>query len=203
MFEINRWNYVFKFYREVQWHAIDLLTSFVPKQLLILDAIFFSLSFFVITVINPEWNNRFVEHSLSNTWQKHFSLAIWRYFSEINIMELDSSCGLFQIQIKQPKYWQPVFEIVKNLYYHSPHFDLKFWTIDNTDTKKCNWWHRKEIYSPINLEEIWLHGNNCIRSSFRYHVLIALAVFCTALASLRTLPFTQHYICVDEVGNSV
>ena len=38
-------------------------------------------------------------------------------------------------QIKQPKYCQPLFQMVKNLYYHSPHFDLKFWTIDNNEPK--------------------------------------------------------------------
>ena len=30
-----------------------------------------------------------------------------------------------------------ITHLYKNLYYHSPHFDLKSWTIDNIDTKNA------------------------------------------------------------------
>ena len=60
--------------------------------------------------------------------------------------------------IKQPKYWQPVFQMVKNFYYHSPHFDLKFWKIDNTDAKNTIGGIERNFMSnsPVNLEEFWL-----------------------------------------------
>ena len=47
--------------------------------------------------------------------------------------------------------------MVKNLYYHSPHFDLKFRTIDNTDTKNTIGGIEKNFMSnspAVNLEEI-------------------------------------------------
>ena len=48
--------------------------------------------------------------------------------------------------------------MVKNLYYHSLHFDLKFWKIDNIDTTNAigNIQRNYENDSPVNLEEIWL-----------------------------------------------
>ena len=43
-----------------------------------------------------------------------------------------------QYQIKNPKYWQPVYLMVSNPYYHSPHFDLKSWTINDISTKNAS-----------------------------------------------------------------
>ena len=46
--------------------------------------------------------------------------------------------------------------MVENLYYHSPHFHLKFWTIDNTDTKNAIGGIERNFVSnsPVNLKEI-------------------------------------------------
>ena len=41
-----------------------------------------------------------------------------------------------KLKMKEKKYWQTVYRMVKNSYYCIPHFDLKSWTIDNIDTKK-------------------------------------------------------------------
>ena len=42
------------------------------------------------------------------------------------------------MQVKQAKYCQPLYRMVKNLYYCWPHFDLNSWTIDNIDTKHAS-----------------------------------------------------------------
>ena len=45
-------------------------------------------------------------------------------------------CLLVKMKIKQPKYWQLVYQTIKDSYYLSPLFDQKSSTIDdNTNTK--------------------------------------------------------------------
>ena len=141
MFEINRWNYVFKFYREVQWHAKDLLASFVPKQLLILDAIFCSLLFFVITVINPEWNNRFVKHSTKTL-----------LFSDLAIFQPNQHHGIGLILQFVPS-TNKAAKVLATCLWNCQKPLLSFTSLwpkilNNSQHwhQKCNWWHRKELY---------------------------------------------------------